>query len=488
MTGTLRTAGLAPGKARTAAGEVAGLPVQQCLYRNETVVPSAGRSRQIMKIDEHAIEILHGLVPKARYEGRGQSITGTDYRNAWNSSIPSLSRGWLLTKVTPPEGFDKLVDILRLMLEPFVTSVDGKERVRTNISLIAASVGIPTELDDFARDVLSAAVLIGPDRTIELLRSWSNGEPIRYTRFTVLSGIRIEGDQEQFPVEEGLTIRSLPTSQDRLLALGAPEMWAGSPLSVMPPSLGGPDIYGTPTMVMEMSSGPVFSPADGIRPDNRSVATGVFGFNDPSLQGLTLACDSPVSPLCGWSMFAADVQSFVPWARFTPNGVVLFGGDGRNFAPSSVLTRESLAQAIDLAHSIVEHGLGHKTRTALDRWTKSLQGDFADRFIDLRIALEALYAPDGGSGEVSYRLQTRCARHMATSFNDRMGIVSDVKDFYNTASRFAHGDLVVPADKPTEPKHVRQLERAQQICRDALIKIVKENRSQDIDVNLITLA
>ena len=145
-------------------------------------------------------------------------------------------------------------------------------------------------------------------------------------------------------------------------------------------------------------------------------------------------------------------------------------------------------QAIDLAHAIVEHGLGHKTRTALDRWTRSLQGDIANRFIDLRIALEALYAPDGGSGEVSYRLQTRCARHMATAFDERMAIASDVKDFYNTASRFAHGDLVVPADKPPEPKHLRQLERAKQICREALIKIVKENKGQDIDVNLITLA
>ena len=111
-----------------------------------------------------------------------------------------------------------------------------------------------------------------------------------------------------------------------------------------------------------------------------------------------------------------------------------------------------------------------------------------DRFIDLRIALEALYAPDGGSGEVSYRLQTRCTRHMAKSFDDRKAIVSDIKDFYGTASRFAHGDLVASAGKSPKPKHQRQLERAQEICRDALIEIVKENKGQDIDVSRITLA
>lgn len=442
-----------------------------------------------MNIDKHVIKVLDELVPKARYESRGQTIAGTDYRNAWNSPIPALSRGWLryMPPVTPPEDFDELVDALRSMLEPFLASVDGRELVRTNISLIAAGVRFPTELDRFAKDVLSAAVLIGPERTVALLRSWVNGEPIVYTSFTVLSGFRIEEDQQQFPVEGGLTIQSLPKSQDQLLALGAPEIWAGSPLSTIPPSFSGPDIYGAPAMVMEMASGSVFSSAGEIWPDNKSVASGVFGFNDPSLQGLTLACDSPVSPLCGWSRFAPDVQSFVPWARFTPNGVVLYPGGGRSFAPPAVLTHESLTQAIELAHSISVHGLGHKTRTALDRWTKSLHGDIADRFIDLRIALEALYAPDGGSGEVSYRLQTRCARHMAKSFEDRTAIISDIKEFYRTASRFAHGDLVAPVDKSREAKHQQLLDRAREICRDALIKIVKEEGGCDIDVNCITL-
>lgn len=105
------------------------------------------------------------------------------------------------------------MNTLRSMLEPFVAWSDGKELVRSNISLIVAGVGYPTELDDFAKDVLSATALIGPDRTIALLRSWTDGEPISYTRFTVLSGLRIEGDDEQFPVEEGLTIRSLPKTR-----------------------------------------------------------------------------------------------------------------------------------------------------------------------------------------------------------------------------------------------------------------------------------
>ena len=310
----------------------------------------------------------------------------------------------------------------------------------------------------------------------------------------MLSGLRIEADRQRFHVEEGFTIQSLPSNQRELLALDAPEMWVGSPISMMPSPLGGPEVYGAPAMVFEMTHGPVFSPAKGPPLENKLVASGPLarldsmGVHAPPFAGLSLACDSPVSPSCAWSRIANDVQSFVPWARSTPNQVVLYG-DGFGFSPqSSVLTDETLAQAIDLARQVVEKGLGNKTRTALARWTKSMRGHFADQFIDLRIALEALYAPDGGAGEISYRLQTRCARHMAKTFDDRVAIARAVKDFYNTASGFAHGSLAVPDDKTPKPKHQRQLGRAREICRDALIKIIEENRGQDIDVDRVTLA
>ena len=442
-----------------------------------------------MNANQNFIKILGELVPNARYESGGRSITGTDYRNGWNSPVPALSRGWIMVSVTPPEGFDRLVDALRLMLEPFLATQDGKELVCTNIGLIAAGVGGPTELERFARDVLTSAVLIGPDRTVALLCAWARGEPVRYTRFTVLSGFGIEGEQ-QFPVEEGITIRSLPKRQSQLLAMGAPEMWLVSPDSAMPYPLGAPHIYGAPAMVVDMADGPVFSSAADVALPfgHKPVASGPFGMNDASFQGLSLACDSPVTSSCEWSKIPIEVQSFTPWARFSPNHVVLFG-EGRPHVPHPpVLTDETLAQAIDLAHKIVENGLGNQSRTALDRWMKSMQGQFADRFIDLRIALEALYAPDGGSGEISYRLQTRCARHMATSFDDRKALAQEVKDFYNTASGFAHGSLVVRSGKPPQPKHQQRLARTRDICRDALIKVVEEHQGQDINVDLVTLA
>ena len=446
-----------------------------------------------MHDDQHIINILDDLVTKARYERRGQSINGTDYRNAWNSPLPALSRGWIFANITRPEGFDRLMAALRMMLEPFIVTHDGNELVRTNIGLIAAGAGSPTTLGRFAEHVLTSAVLIGPDHTVALLRAWANGGPVTYTRFIVLSGLRIEGDEQRFDLDEGFTIQSLPKNQNQLLALDAPEMWVGSPMSMAFP-LGGPEIYGAPAIVIEMTHGPVFSQAEEADLENRAVASGPLarlyslGIDAPLFAGLALACDSPVSPSCAWSRFRTNVQSFVPWSRLTANQVVLYGS-GTGFAPRSpILTDETLAQAIRLAHKVYDYGLGDKTRTALARWTKSMQGHFADQFIDLRIALEALYAPDGGAGEISYRLQTRCARYMADSFDDRLAIAREVKDFYNTASGFAHGSLVVRDDRPPKPKHQQQLERARQICRDTIIKIIEDNTGEDIDVGRVTLA
>ena len=48
--------------------------------------------------------------------------------------------------------------------------------------------------------------------------------------------------------------------------------------------------------------------------------------------------------------------------------------------------------------------------------------------------------------------------------------------------------VVMRNDRPPQPKHQRQLERAREICRDALIKVVEENRGRDINVELVTLA
>lgn len=76
---------------------------------------------------------------------------------------------------------------------------------------------------------------------------------------------------------------------------------------------------------------------------------------------------------------------------------------------------------------------------------------------------------------------------MATSFDDRMAIAGEVRDFYNTATRFADGRLVARSDRPPQPNHQQQLECACEICRDALTEVVDENCGRDSNGGLVTL-
>ena len=446
-----------------------------------------------MDSDKHLINILNKLAPIAQFTSEGHNISAESFRAAWASPIPALTRHWNFAQIARPQGFEELLVVLKSMFEPYVWLHNGDEYVGSNLGLIVAGVGTPTTLDRFTESVLTSAVLIGSDHTVSLLKSWVANEPIRYTRYTVLNGIQIEDDRNEFPIEEGFSIARLPKGQKELLDLQTPEMWVGTPMSMMGPPLGAPQIYGAPAIVVEMTCGPVFNRGD----DDLSYTPvaqgpcarlGAMGLESPLFAGLSLACGSAVSPSCAWSNIDEALQSFLPWARLTPNHIVLYGSGGAFPAQPPTLTDATLTHSIKLAGKIAEYGLGDKTRTALARWLKSFQGSVADQFIDLRIALEVLYAPGSGSGDIAYRLQSRGARHMASSFEDRKAIAKEIKDFYYAASGFAHGRIEMSSGNNSISKKLPQLLRARNICRDALIKIINENMGLDIDVDHLTLA
>lgn len=61
-----------------------------------------------------------------------------------------------------------------------------------------------------------------------------------------------------------------------------------------------------------------------------------------------------------------------------------------------------------------------------------------DALINLAIAFEALYLPDGDA-ELKYRLQVRCACHLGNSSAERLTIFEQVGDLYKMRSRIVHG-------------------------------------------------
>ena len=71
-----------------------------------------------------------------------------------------------------------------------------------------------SSVDDFAKGVIRASALLGPDRTADLVEGWARGEPVVYKTLALLGGEVLPS--EQLSPDAGILIYSLPFDSDDL--------------------------------------------------------------------------------------------------------------------------------------------------------------------------------------------------------------------------------------------------------------------------------
>jgi hypothetical protein len=81
-----------------------------------------------------------------------------------------------------------------------------------------------------------------------------------------------------------------------------------------------------------------------------------------------------------------------------------------------------------------------------------------DRLLAFWIGLEALFAPDGQRGEVTYKLSRRIAWFLSAAPARRREIAGPVRDSYKARSAIVHGDAI--ADLKTIGEVTEELLRA----------------------------
>ena len=96
-----------------------------------------------------------------------------------------------------------------------------------------------------------------------------------------------------------------------------------------------------------------------------------------------------------------------------------------------------------------------------------------DQLIEIRIALESLYAA-GGTHEASLRVAYHGARHLGRNLEERKALYQDLKDIYGNASTVIHGRIPRNREKAGD-----LVERAKGIIRDALLKILEDGEIPD---------
>ena len=114
----------------------------------------------------------------------------------------------------------------------------------------------------------------------------------------------------------------------------------------------------------------------------------------------------------------------------------------------------------------------------IKRWIKSKSDQLlADRFIDLRIALESLDLKDflnEHSQEMRFRLTLFGAWHLGSEIGDRRLIRKRLRDAYDMASGAVHS-----GDVENIAKNRQLLSDAQDLCRRGILKLLREGHPHD---------
>ena len=120
---------------------------------------------------------------------------------------------------------------------------------------------------------------------------------------------------------------------------------------------------------------------------------------------------------------------------------------------------------------------------AIDRWINSrVNRDPLNQIIDLGIALEVLYVPDG-RGDITYKLAIRAARHLGKDKKDREDLLAKFKQIYNCRSKAVHAGHVDTTVKFGEEKIGRSkfITHARDLCLRSITKILDEGKFTDWD-------
>ena len=388
-----------------------------------------------------------------------------------------------------------LVDALRHTLGQFIHletdkighafSVDGSDyhssAFRTDGLL---DEEFQTPVREFTCALVRTAAIMGVKEAAELLSAWKGGESVNLRMCTILSGLPL--------------IAPLTPRQDMCivpLALSTAEL----PRLPTPRNSAPRDYLGLSLLTVQLSASPALFRPDPDTTERNVRSSSVDGVNfDLVCEALSLQADDHVSTGFVWHEYP-DAAPFCLTTKNTWGPV----GDDRlksrdmkseshnhqtgavtltpsDSAPPLCLDEEELLRIVEaLRHA------DRKMRIAVSRWRRSKRSEarLEDSYIDLRIALEALYLKDFDderSQEMRFRLPLFGAWHLAENLEERRSIRKTLRAAYDMASKAVHGGEVLKEAGAGDYWTARaELARAQNLCRRGILKLLLKGPPKD---------
>ena len=415
--------------------------------------------------------------------GRLRDVTASKLREVYREEVEGRNARVSVRQQAPEELMSDLLEVLRDELEPFIDP--GTGRIGHAFPIEGGSAEQITvadgdlyrfkyhsELRDFARALVQAAALMGARTATGAMAGWCQGQPVEVRMATVLSGLLLSetvtprDDIELVPL--GLSTAQLPwvpmfQGDDPVHYLGLTLLRLALRAS---PAVFRPRTDGNEGTVRSRSANRIN--LELVRDalslvTNGSVALSRVWLEYPGARGFCISGPT--------STFGTDRPKPMPWK-----------GMSSGVGPTEItLHDDAIPDSVDPGEvdSTIEALLcaNKKLKIAVDRWRRSMVADaeLEDRYIDLRIALEAIYLKDFAnerSQEMRFRLALCGAWHLGADFEERCSIRKALRDAYDTASKAVHEGELPNAARPA-------LSMAQNLCRRGILKLLREGPPDD---------
>ena len=327
-------------------------------------------------------------------------------------------------------------------------------------------LGQPAELTlaRLADSVIQAAAIRSPEETAELLKNWVGGDAVEYLQCAVLSGVGVD---EPLVMEGGIRFEALPESSDKIPSHvpGIVTLEYFTNIALM----------GAVKVSIDCKSGPAFYRPEEREPTHHHTwAYGQFLGRpiDALCEVLSLTCDSFVT----WSASWSDYNEDNPF-RYVMGSSCSFHEEGAFTRVGTRLSRDHLPDVNNLLAKLsAGQSGGNRLHRAIRRWMNSKrEKELADQFIELRIALEALYLK-GDRDELGFRLANYGAWHLGADFGKRHEYRETLHKAYRFGSRAVHAGEVEASEE-----NRKLLTDAQDLCRKGILKSLDEAKEPSWD-------
>ncbi len=385
----------------------------------------------------------------------------------------------------------KLLGFIRV---EFASFIDEDKILSASFFLIGGfAAGFP--LDYLLRQLLKITIAYGTEKAASTFDKCTKETQGSFQDIAVLEGIKLASEIQVF---DGIRLIPLPNSTSELRRyLPSSLLWRAKERES--------SFIGKTLLVVDCSVSPIFHKPfqtstiqEHEDQKNRTFWVEVNSKDLPNLkadsyppkflcEALSLACNSGVN-VSFLTRFLAEDKLYnlshemggFSWASY-PSGKAIKVGH------PEIEKAKRLYKKLANPNSEI----AKKLQIPTNRWIQSKANkDPENKIIDLGIALESLYLPKNKTDQLSLSLRLRAAWHLGENKAHRKELIDEFDAIYTLRSEAVHNGELSPKVKIRKGNKAKQgksiptsefIPRAQELCRDSIIKILEDGEFPDDD-------